>query len=82
MSKILIPDGTRVCFQQVQFPKIVFWKVCTKCEYESLINPEQHSQCGKRNQLRSIEAELPEVEDHGEKTHRSNVQNTKFQSQK
>ena len=59
ISKVLTPDGTRLCHQQVKGPNIVFWKVCTRGEYESLINAKQFFGCVRtRNHLMSIEAEL------------------------
>ena len=54
-SKILIPDGTRLCFQQVKFSVTRFWKVCTKWEYEGLINSKHHWLCTNKKSIRSIE---------------------------
>ena len=72
--RILIPGGIRFYYQQVRFPRTRFWKVCTRCEFEGLINTKQYWLVRARNQSRSIEAELSEVEDHGKETHRSRDQ--------
>ena len=34
----LIPDGTRLYHLRKNCPTVVFWKVCTRCVYESLSN--------------------------------------------
>ena len=54
----------------MKFTKIVFWKVCTR-----LSTPNKIRNVRTRNQSRSIEAELSEVEDHGGETQKSNDQN-------
>ena len=77
--RILITDGTQCYDQQVRLPMIRFWKGCTRCEYESLCNFRQTWQCMTK---KSIEAESSEVDDDGKEAHRSNDQDTKFQSQK
>ena len=33
ISSILIPDGTRLCSQQMKFPMTGFWKARRRCEY-------------------------------------------------
>ena len=42
ISKILIPDVTRLYHLQEKYAKTVFWKVCVRCEHKSLINSEQY----------------------------------------
>ena len=43
--KILKPDGTKLYHLRKNCPRIVFWKVCTRCEYESLCNSRQIWHC-------------------------------------
>ena len=33
-----IRDGTKSCYQSKQYPQTIFWKVCTRCAYVSLLN--------------------------------------------
>ena len=35
-------------YQQVRFATTNFWKVCTRCEWESLINSKQYWQCSNK----------------------------------
>ena len=50
--KMLIPDVTRFCYPQVRFPMTRFWKVCTRCEYESLIDSKQYWQCTNKKSIK------------------------------
>ena len=52
ISKIQMHDGTRLCYQQVKYRKTVFWKVCTKCEYERLIHSKQYWQCTHKKSIK------------------------------
>ena len=52
MFKILMPDETRLCYQQVKHPNTVFWKVCTSCGYEGLINSEQYWPCTNKKSIK------------------------------
>ena len=77
--KILIPDGTKSCYQQVKFPMTRFKKSLYRMPdqlqtviamYEQEIN-QNHSK-----------AELSTFQDHGQETPRSKDQNKEFSSQK
>ena len=83
MFRILIPDGIKFRNQQVRFPMTRFWKVCTRCENTRVWSTQNSiGNVWTRNQSKSFEAELSEVEDHGKETKRSKDQDTKFSSQK
>ena len=47
-----IPGGTWLSYQQVKFTEIVFWKICTRCEDESVINSEQYRQCTNKKPIK------------------------------
>ena len=42
MFMILTRDGTQACYQSDRYHQTVFWKVCVRCAYESLINSKQY----------------------------------------
>ena len=75
ISKILTPDGTKLPFQQLNFTMTRFWKVCTKCEYERLINSGQYWQCMNK---KSLKIDRRRVIRSCEETYRNN----EFSSQK
>ena len=46
-----IPDGTKLHRQSVNFPMTVFWKVCMRCENESVTNTKQYWQCTNQKSI-------------------------------
>ena len=45
MFKIFISDGIILCYLRKSCSMIVFWKVCTRCESESVCSSRQCWQC-------------------------------------
>ena len=48
----LIPDGIKFYYLQVKLPETMFWKVCTKGEYESLCNYREYWQCVNKKSIK------------------------------
>ena len=46
------PDGIKFHYQEVRFPMTRFWKICARCEYESLINSKQFWQCTNKKSIK------------------------------
>ena len=64
---MLRPDGIKLQYPQENDPKTVFWKVLYRVRIRgSEQNPNSGGNVRTRNQSRSIEAGVSEVEDHGE----------------
>ena len=70
VSLYMVTMLDQVLLSTSEFPMTVFWKVCTRCEYESA-TPNNVGNVRTRNLSRSVEAECSEVEDHGEETQRN-----------
>ena len=50
--RILTPDGIKLQNLRKNHPKIVFWKVCIRCEYESLCSSRQYWRCIKKKSFK------------------------------
>ena len=49
--KILIPDGIKFSLSTSEVPNGKFWKVCTRYEYEGLINSKQYWPCTNKTSI-------------------------------
>ena len=52
ICKIFWPYGLKLCYLRKNHPRIVFWKVCTRCESESLCSSKQYWQCMKKKSFK------------------------------